>query len=93
MAQHYSSERRAEDPFALPDLEIFYYDAKTDPPLVDSEGCANEESGWYFWYCQPGCLPDGDGTAHGPYASEAEALADARLNQDDDGYDEDGGFI
>lgn len=31
---------------------------------------------WYYWFCFPGCLPDGDPV--GPFASEAEALADAR---------------
>lgn len=32
--------------------------------------------GWYWWSCFPGCLPDGD--PMGPFATEAEALADAR---------------
>jgi len=27
--------------------------------------------GWYWWPCEPGCLPDGE--ADGPYATEAEA--------------------
>lgn len=30
--------------------------------------------GWYWWSCQPGCLPDGD--AHGPFETEDEALHD-----------------
>lgn len=32
--------------------------------------------GWYWQACFPGCLPDGDPI--GPFATEAEALADAR---------------
>lgn len=40
--------------------------------------------GWYYWYCFPGCLPDSMPT--GPFATEADALADARENAgvDDD---------
>jgi hypothetical protein len=36
------------------------------------------EGGWFYWYCQPGCLPDSD--AMGPFATRAEALDDARAN-------------
>ena len=32
--------------------------------------------GWYYWYCFPGCLPDSDPI--GPFATKADALADAR---------------
>jgi hypothetical protein len=32
--------------------------------------------GWYWWSCFPGCLPDGDPS--GPFATEAEAIADAQ---------------
>ena len=31
--------------------------------------------GWYFWPCQPGCLPDGE--AEGPHQSSQEAYARA----------------
>jgi hypothetical protein len=27
--------------------------------------------GWYYWWCQPGCLPDSD--PYGPYSSERQA--------------------
>jgi hypothetical protein len=33
-------------------------------------------TGWYWWPCSPGCLPDGEPV--GPFDTEAEALADAR---------------
>lgn len=33
-------------------------------------------AGWFFWFCFPGCLPDGDET--GPFASFKLALATAR---------------
>lgn len=32
-------------------------------------------AGWYWWACFPGCLPDGE--PNGPFATEAEAIADA----------------
>ena len=33
------------------------------------------ESGWYWWSCSPGCLPDSEPV--GPFDSESEALRDA----------------
>jgi hypothetical protein len=30
---------------------------------------------WYWWQCQPGCLPDGE--PNGPFPSEEEAWDDA----------------
>ncbi len=40
------------------------------------EAAAAELSGWYWWACFPGCLPDGDPS--GPFPTEALALADAQ---------------
>ena len=34
------------------------------------------KGGWFWWTCFPGCMPDGDPI--GPFATEAEALADAQ---------------
>lgn len=34
------------------------------------------DSGWYWWACFPGCLPDGDPI--GPFKSEDEAIEDAK---------------
>ena len=45
--------------------------------------CDLPEVGWAWWYCFPGCLPDGDPVG-GPFATEAEALADTRGDLDDD---------
>jgi hypothetical protein len=66
MSENYSDPSRENDPYALPDVEIFY----ADGPEGDFE------PGWYWWPCFPGCLPDGD--PMGPFDSEEEALADAR---------------
>lgn len=45
--------------------------------------------GWFWWTCLPGCLPDGP--AIGPFATRAEALADARegMDEDEDEADDD----
>ena len=109
MSQHYTNPKRADDPHALPNIEVFYDDpagtngfhaddfencsqcAATPVRLFHSipsnrslcAKCHAEENpaGWYWQACFPGCLPDGDPT--GPFASEAEALADAREGMDD----------
>lgn len=83
MSQHYSNPKRADDPYALPDVEVFYHDA-TNPFGEFSE--ATEEgimrSGWYYWSCFPGCLPDSDPI--GPYDTEAEAIAAAQEDSEDE---------
>ena len=33
------------------------------------------DSGWYWWSCFPGCLPDGEPS--GPFENEQEAIKDA----------------
>jgi hypothetical protein len=73
-AMDYSNPKRAEDPYALPDVEVFQVPEDYQPePDIDEQPY---EDGWYFWYCFPGCLPDSD--PHGPYESEDEALAAAQ---------------
>lgn len=39
------------------------------------------EGGWFWWACFPGCLPDSSPT--GPFATYAEALADAQEGCDE----------
>lgn len=39
-------------------------------------------TGWFYWYCFPGCLPDSDPI--GPFDTEDAALADTRENADED---------
>lgn len=73
MAHHYSDPERAADDTALPNVEVFYMAAGEGPATDDGEP---SEAGWFWWPCFPGCLPDGE--AYGPFASEAEALADAQ---------------
>lgn len=56
------------DKWALPTLLVEHY----------REGEAGEEmpAGFYWSCCVPGCLPDSD--LMGPFATEAEAIEDAR---------------
>ena len=91
--QAYSNPERASDPHALPDLEVFYVGdpaIRTERNRLDylwtddfGRGTINggdpvDGPGWYYWYCFPGCLPDSE--PFGPFASKAEALADAQSN-------------
>lgn len=75
MTQVYSNPKRENDPYSLPDVEVFYLDAAKaadesydpyNPPV----------SGFYYWACFPGCLPRGDPI--GPFDTEADAIADAQ---------------
>ena len=88
--QAYSDSRRASDPHALPDVEIWHHEhAKREhcalnaglkaelhgECIVDDEGdCGG--TGWYWQSCFPGCLPDGEPV--GPFDTEEDALADAQ---------------
>ena len=90
--QAYSDPKRESETYALPDIEVWQY---TTSEGDDPEECpahhdaAREEDahgpdcdGWYWWSCFPGCMPDSDPV--GPFATEAEALEDARDGMDDD---------
>ena len=77
MTQAYFNPERESDPYALPDCEVFYrsqHDNKLDG-WTDDDG-EPLPSGWYWWACFPGCLPDGEPC--GPFETEEEALADAQ---------------
>lgn len=67
--QFYLDPERENDPHALPDAEVFQVRAGDRIGYLDGPG-------WYWWPCFPGCLPDSDPV--GPFATEAEAIADAR---------------
>lgn len=83
MSHEYSDPRRASDPHALPDVEVFHAGQgelwTADPSLGTDEP---NEPGWYWWMCLPGCMPDGDPV--GPFATHGEAVADARDGAVDD---------
>lgn len=106
--QAYSDPKRASDPHALPDVEVFdallcecYCEScddtfeAADPwvgaPWAICPDCAHEVRArdfitplgkrWYWHSCFPGCMPDSD--PFGPFATEAEALADAQYNAEE----------
>ena len=58
--------------FAVSPLEAQYNNQNAD----HADEFTIFESGWYWWACQPDCLPDGE--ASGPFDTEADAIADAR---------------
>jgi len=45
-----------------------------------------KRTGWFYWYCFPGCLPDSD--CFGPYDSEEAALDAAREDVPDEDYED-----
>lgn len=82
MPQAYSDPRRASDPYALPDVEVFYQ-SKPSPEWGDlDEYFAGP--GWYYWYCFPGCLPDSDPV--GPF--ETAEAAEQAAQEDAGAFDE-----
>jgi hypothetical protein len=83
--QNYSDPKRASDPYALPDVEVFQAECTCPGECLQvhhDDGLQLEDGGWYWWSCFPGCLPDGE--PNGPFDSEDEALADAQAAADDD---------
>lgn len=53
-------------------FEVFHTDDY--PEARDSDGAVLDE-GWYWWVCQPGCLPDSE--PFGPFLTSHEAFIDA----------------
>lgn len=91
MAQHYSNPTRAKDSYSLPNVETFYMSpadiaaVRRDNGIADDDDCDYAGPGWYFWYCFPGCMPEG--SPNGPYDTEALAIAAMRAEADDDDDD------
>ena len=79
--QFYTDITRESDPHALPDAEVFdvtnqdIFNQRFDAGFISDEGWM-DTPGVYYWFCQPGCLPDSDPI--GPFETEALAIADAR---------------
>ena len=89
MSQVYSDPSRSEEPYSLPDVEVF------EAPVMECPDCGatlpgwedtecwcgaemipQDRDAWWWWACFPGCLPDGD--ANGPFDTEEEALEDVQ---------------
>lgn len=80
MSMHYRNPKRAAEPHALPDVEVFYLGSEDSFENSERAAFGTDDDplpvGWYWWSCFPGCLPDGE--PNGPFETEAEALADAQ---------------
>ena len=76
MSMHYTDPTRESNPYALPDVEVFYIDSFEDDDAIRGEDGEFLPEGWYYWACSPGCLPDSEPL--GPFDTEAEALEDAQ---------------
>lgn len=75
--------------FHMSDKEIKSYGP--DSCWYDEDGNP-ATAGWYWWECQPGCLPESE-FANGPFATEDQAWEDAMSDDyeeetQDDGQDE-----
>jgi hypothetical protein len=57
------------------DAEYGSFEVFQGGPGTDTAGLLTGP-GWYWWACFPGCMPDGEPS--GPFATEAEAIADAQ---------------
>jgi hypothetical protein len=56
------TQPQQQEPFGS--FEVFWHDRRDE-----------SESGWYWWACFPGCLPDGEPS--GPFAYSQQAHQDA----------------
>ena len=61
-------------------IEVFWSD-ESEPGLF---GKTDDQRGWFWWSCYPGCLPDSDPV--GPFESSREAYEDA-VGQEEDTFD------
>ena len=75
--QVYSDPSKENDPHALPDTEVFHVEQSEN--RLTPEGEVMDE-GYYWWACQPGCLPDSD--PDGPHESEYAAIKAMRETLD-----------
>ena len=75
----YSDPTRESDPMSLPDVEVFYSDVSEQTPDTVFYNEYDDEpygSGYFYWYCFPGCLPDS--SPFGPFETEQEAIDHCR---------------
>ena len=54
-------------------FEVFWFDAEDED--IDAYMENKASSGWFWWSCFAGCLPDGEKV--GPFASSEQAYNDA----------------
>jgi hypothetical protein len=79
MTRFYSDPSREDETYALPDCEVFELTAEEVREFYkkyEEEGDESIEGGWFYWYCFPGCMPEGP--PMGPYDTQEEAIEAAR---------------
>ena len=80
LTAHEVAETMEEEIYAamkLPEFRLASMNGRDREKLLDY--IVEEHSvtgGWFYWYCFPGCLPEG--SPFGPYKSQRAALAAAR---------------
>ena len=77
MTKVYSNPEREHEPHALPNIEVFFHDGQNT--ITFDNGVQSHfgmTTGWYWWVCFPGCLPDGEPV--GPFETESEAIQNAQ---------------
>ncbi len=73
MTQFYSDPTRESDTYALPDCEVFYRTLAENTEFGTCDGDGEPmPAGYYYWFCFPGCMPEGD--PMGPFKSEQAAI-------------------
>ena len=75
MAQVYSDPAKDSIhsyPYHLPDAEVFHSTTYGHDLELDEDGERAYPSGFYYWFCLPGCLPDS--SPFGPFETEQAAI-------------------
>ncbi len=73
----YSNPSWEADPEILTDVETFYRTVDENREFDNLDGAGFPmPTGWYYWYCIMGCLPDSE--PFGPFETEALAIEDAQ---------------
>ena len=69
---HQFHAEETQEPYGS--FEVFWHDES--PSIEDTFDDFHEQpSGWYWWACFPGCMPDGE--PNGPFAYSSQAHKDA----------------
>ena len=80
----YTEPAKKSDTYSLPNCEVFYSDKSdhtSDTVFWNEDDQEPYESGYYYWFCFPGCLPDS--SPFGPFKTEREAITAAREDWSD----------
>jgi len=77
----YSNLEREGETYSLPDVEVFYShkrDQTPDTVFWNEDDKEPMGTGYYYWFCFPGCMPES--SPFGPFKTEKEAIEEMRNN-------------